>query len=107
MFDNITIALPMAREGKVRALGVTSARRWDSVPEIPSIAETVPGLEALLWYGIVAPRRTPSDVVLSLNKAVTEAFNDADFLARLAETGGAPVIHTSAEFREIHLYETD
>ena len=100
MFDNITIALPMAREGKVRALGVTSARRWDSVPEIPSIAETVPGFEAMVWYGIVAPRRTPSDVVLSLNKAVTEAFNDADFLARLADTGGQPISMTPEQFEK-------
>jgi tripartite-type tricarboxylate transporter receptor subunit TctC len=100
MFDNITIALEMARSGKVRALGVTSAARWSSVPEIPAIAETVPGFEAMVWYGIVAPRGTPSDVVLTLNKAMTEAFSDPAFVSRLAETGGLPMSMTPQEFEK-------
>ncbi|MEH2552086.1 tripartite-type tricarboxylate transporter receptor subunit TctC [Bradyrhizobium sp. AZCC 2262] len=100
MFDNITIALQMARAGKVRALGVTSAVRWTSAPEIPAIAETVPGFEAMVWYGIVAPRGTPSDVVLTLNKAVTEAFSDPDFLARLADTGGMAMSMTPEQFEK-------
>lgn len=100
MFDNITIALQMARAGKLRALGVTSAVRWTSAPEIPAIAETVPGFEAMVWYGIVAPRGTPSDVVLTLNKAVTEAFSDPDFLARLADTGGMAISMTPEQFEK-------
>jgi tripartite-type tricarboxylate transporter receptor subunit TctC len=100
MFDNITIALQMARAGKVRALGVTSAARWDSVPEIPAIAETVPGFEAMVWYGIVAPKGTPPDIVMMLNKAVTEAFNDADFQARLADTGGLAMSMTPEQFEK-------
>jgi tripartite-type tricarboxylate transporter receptor subunit TctC len=98
MFDNITIAMTMARSGKVRALGVTSATRWEPTPELPAIAETVPGYEAMVWYGIVAPKGTPSDVVLTLNKAVTEALNDPQFVARLAETGGLPVSMTPQQF---------
>ncbi|MEO8321301.1 MAG: tripartite tricarboxylate transporter substrate-binding protein, partial [Bradyrhizobium sp.] len=97
---NITIALQMARAGKVRALGVTSAERWVSVPEIPAIAETVPGFEAMVWYGIVAPKGTPPDVVLLLNKAVTEAFNDPVFLSRLADTGGLPMSMTPEQFEK-------
>ena len=100
MFDNITIALQMARAGKVRALGVTSSKRWDSVPEIPAIAETVPGFEAMVWYGIFAPKRTPPDIVLTLNKIVTEAFNDTEFLTRLADTGGLPVFMTLEQFEK-------
>jgi tripartite-type tricarboxylate transporter receptor subunit TctC len=100
MFDNITIALEMARSGKVRALGVTSAARWKPATEIPAIAETVPGFEAMVWYGIVAPRGTPQDVVLTLNKAVTEAFGDPAFVARLAETGGLPTSMTPQEFEK-------
>lgn len=100
MFDNITIALEMARSGKVRALGVTSAARWDAVPEIPAIAETVPGFEAMVWYGIVAPRGTPPDVVLTLHKAVTEAFSDPKFVASLAETGGVPISMTPQQFEK-------
>jgi tripartite-type tricarboxylate transporter receptor subunit TctC len=100
MFDNITIAMAMARSGKVRALGVTSAVRWDSVPELPAIAETVPGFEAMVWYGIVAPNGTPADVVLTLNKVVTEAFSDPQFLARLAKTDGQPVSMTPQQFEK-------
>jgi tripartite-type tricarboxylate transporter receptor subunit TctC len=100
MFDNITIALQMARSGKVRALGVTSAKRWEKAPDIPAIAETVPGFEAMVWYGIAAPKRTPPDIVLTLNKAVTEAFSDDDFLARLADTGGLPMPMTPEQFEK-------
>jgi len=107
MFDNITIALSMARSGKVRALGVTSAARWDSAPELQAIAETVPGFEAMVWYGIVAPRGTPPDVVLTLNKAVTEAFSDPEFVARLAETGGLPLSMTPQEFAKFIADDTE
>jgi tripartite-type tricarboxylate transporter receptor subunit TctC len=104
MFDNITIALAMARSGKVRALGVTSAGRWDSAPEIPAIIETVPGFEAMVWYGIVAPGGTPPDVVQTLNKAVTEALRDPVFVARLADTGGVPISMTPQQFEKF-IYE--
>lgn len=100
MFDNITIALQMARSGKVRALGVTSPARWDSVRDIPAIAETVPGFEAMVWYGLVAPKGTPPEIVLTLNNALTEAFGDANFLARLADTGGLPMSMTPAQFEK-------
>jgi len=100
MFDNITIALEMARSGNVRALGVTSAMRWDSAPGIPAIAETVPGFEAMVWYGIIAPRGTPPDAVLTLSNAVKEAFGDHDFMARLAETGGVPMSMSPEQFGE-------
>jgi tripartite-type tricarboxylate transporter receptor subunit TctC len=100
MFDNITSALEMVRSGKVRALGVTSAMRWDSAPEIPAIAETVSGFEAMVWYGIVAPRGTPPEVISTLSKAVREAFADRDFMARLTETGGVPMSLTPEQFGE-------
>jgi tripartite-type tricarboxylate transporter receptor subunit TctC len=100
MFDNITIAMEMVRSGKVRALGVSSPARWDSVPELPAIAETVPGFEAMVWYGIVAPKGTPSDVVLTLNKALTEALSDPQFVARLAATSGQPVSMTPQQFEK-------
>jgi tripartite-type tricarboxylate transporter receptor subunit TctC len=100
MFDNITIASEMTRGGKVRALGVTSPVRWEAVPEIPAVAETVPGFEAMVWYGIIAPKDTPRDIVLTLNKAVGEAINDADFRARLADTGGLVMSMTPDQFEK-------
>jgi tripartite-type tricarboxylate transporter receptor subunit TctC len=100
MFDNITIASEMARGGKVRALGVTSPARWEAAPEIPAVAETVPGFEAMVWYGIIAPKDTPRDIVMTLNKAVGEAINDADFRARLADTGGLVMSMTPEQFEK-------
>jgi tripartite-type tricarboxylate transporter receptor subunit TctC len=100
MFDNITIGLQMAQSGKVQALGVTSPSRWESVPELPSIAETVPGFEAMVWYGLVAPRGTPPDIITTLNRALAEAFNDAEFKARLVDTGGLPMSMTPAQFEK-------
>jgi tripartite-type tricarboxylate transporter receptor subunit TctC len=90
MFDNVTSGLGMARSGNVRALGVTSAVRWGLLPDIPAI-ETVAGFEAIVWYGIVAPKGTPPDIVITLNRAINAAFDDPVFLARLAETGGLPI----------------
>src|SRR5439155_13856807 len=92
--------LQMARSGRARALGVTSAARWSSVPEIPALAETVRDFEAMVWYGIVAPKGTPPDVVQTLNKAVTEAFSDKQSMARLAETGGEPLSMTPQRFEK-------
>lgn len=98
MFDNITSGLEMARSGKVKALGVTSAQRWDSSPEIPAVAETVPGFEAMVWYGIGVPKGTPGEVIGTLNRALNSAIRDPEFVGRLSETGGKPLAMTPAEF---------
>jgi tripartite-type tricarboxylate transporter receptor subunit TctC len=88
MFDNLTSGLEMARSGNVRGLGVTSAARWPSVPNIPAIAETVPGYEALVWYALMAAKGTAPEVVRVLNEAVGAALNDPVLRLRFAESGG-------------------
>src|SRR5450631_2096464 len=70
IFDNLPSALEQARGGTVRALGVTSPQRWPGVPDVPAIAETVPGFESVGFYGISAPKGTPPEIVDILNKAV-------------------------------------
>jgi tripartite-type tricarboxylate transporter receptor subunit TctC len=90
MFDNLPSALEQARGGSVRALGVTSPQRWPSVPEIPAIAETVPGYEASTFYGISVPKGTPPEIIEILNQAVNDALKDPKLVARLAEIGGVP-----------------
>src|SRR3979409_2750988 len=90
IFDNLPSALEQARGGTVRALGVTSPRRWPTVPDIPAIAETVPGFESVGFYGISAPKGTPPEIIETLNKAVGEALKDPKLVARLAEVGGIP-----------------
>src|SRR5215813_4730423 len=107
IFDNLPSALEQARGGTVRALGVTSPQRWPSVPDVPAIAETVPGFEAVGFYGISAPKGTPGEIVDTLNKAIAEALKDPKVVARLAEMGGIPKPMTPAEFGKLVSDETD
>ena len=107
IFDNLPSALEQARGGSVRALGVTSPQRWPGVPDIPAIAETVPGFESVGFYGISAPKGTPPEIVATLNKAVGEALKDPKLVARLAEVGGLPKPMTPAEFGKLVADETE
>src|SRR6266550_8980955 len=107
IFDNLPSALEQARGGSARALGVTSPQRWPSVPDIPAIAETVPGFESVGFYGISAPKGTPPEIVDLLNKAVGEALKDPKLVARLADVGGIPKPMTPAEFGKLVTDETE
>jgi tripartite-type tricarboxylate transporter receptor subunit TctC len=107
IFDNLPTALEQARGGSVRALGVASPQRWPGLPDVPSIAETVPGFESVGFYGISAPKGTPPEIVDTLNKAVGEALKDPKLVARLAELGGIPKPMTPAEFGKLINDETE
>src|ERR1700748_2595934 len=107
IFDNLPSALEQAKGGSVRALGVTSPQRWPGVPDVPAIAETVPGFESVGFYGISAPKGTPPDIVDTLNKAGAEALKDPKLVARLAEMGGIPKPMTPAEFGKLVADETE
>jgi tripartite-type tricarboxylate transporter receptor subunit TctC len=106
IFDNLPGALEQAKGGTVRALGVTSAKRWPGV-DVPAIAETVPGFEATVFYGISAPKGTPPEIVELLNKAVNEALKDPKLVARLNEMGGIPKPMSPAEFGAYMADETE
>src|SRR5579859_4683811 len=106
IFDNLPSALEQSRSGTVRALGVTSPQRWPGVPDIPAIAETVPGFESVGFYGISAPKGTPPEIVEILNKAVGEALKDPKVVERLTEIGGVPKPMTPAEFGRLIADET-
>jgi tripartite-type tricarboxylate transporter receptor subunit TctC len=107
IFDNLPSALEQSRSGAVRALGVTSPQRWPGVPDVPAIAETVPGFESVGFYGISAPKGTPPEVVDILNKAIGEALKDPKIAERLAEIGGIPKPMTPAEFGKLIADETE
>jgi len=107
IFDNLPSALEQSRGGNVRALGVTSPQRWPSVPDVPAIAETVPGFESIGFYGISAPKGTPPEIVETLNKAVGDALKDPKVIARLTENGGIPKPMTPAEFGKLVADETE
>ncbi len=107
IFDNLPSALEQARSGTVRALGVTSPQRWPGVPDVPAIAETVPGFESVGFYGISAPKGTPPEIVDILNKAIGEALKDPKIAQRLAEIGGIPKPMTPAGFGKLIADETE
>src|ERR1700732_1123998 len=90
IFDNLPSGLEQSRSGTVRALGVTPPPRWPGVPDIPAIAETVPGFESVGFYGISAPKGTPPEIVDTLNRAVGEALRDPKLVERLPPRARAP-----------------
>jgi tripartite-type tricarboxylate transporter receptor subunit TctC len=107
IFDNMPAALAQSRSGTVRALGVTSPQRWPGMPDIPAIAETVPGFESVGFYGISAPKGTPPEVVDILNKAIAEALKDPKIVEQLTTVGGIPKPMTPAEFGKLIADETE
>jgi tripartite-type tricarboxylate transporter receptor subunit TctC len=91
LFDNLGgPALQMVRSGQLRALAVTSARRWPLLPDLPTIAETVPGYDVDVWYGMFAPKNTPPEIVTRLNAALASVVADPQIAARFAQDGGLP-----------------
>ena len=97
LFDNLGgPVLQMVHAGTLRALGVTSAERWPLLPDVPAIAETVPGYEIYVWYALFAPRGTPADIVTKLNAALKDAVADPKILARFKDDGGVPMVMTPA-----------
>jgi tripartite-type tricarboxylate transporter receptor subunit TctC len=107
LFDNLPGSIEFVRSGQLRALAVTVANRWPALPDIPAIAETVPGYEASVWYGISAPRGTPPEIVDILNKSITAGLSDPKTKARLAELGGIPMPMAPAEFGKLVSDETE
>ena len=107
LFDNLPGPIGHIRTGKVRALGVTASKRVDSIPDVPTIGETVPGYEATVWYGIAAPKGTPPEIVEKLNQAVNVVLANPKLQIRLAELGGEAMPMTPAEFGKLVADETE
>jgi tripartite-type tricarboxylate transporter receptor subunit TctC len=97
-FDNLQPSMPHIKSGKLRALAVTTATRSEVLPELPTIADFVPGYEASTWNGIVAPRGIPPDIVDRLNKEINAGLADPKVKVRLAEMGASPLTGSPAEF---------
>jgi tripartite-type tricarboxylate transporter receptor subunit TctC len=91
LFDNLGgPALQMVRSGQLRALAVTSAKRWPLLPDMPTIAETVPGYDVDVWYAMFAPKNTSPEIVKQLNTALANVVADLQIAARFAQDGGLP-----------------
>ena len=106
-FDGISASLQYVRSGKLRALGVTTAQRADVLPDVPSIAEFVPGYEAAGWYGIAVARNVPGEIVDRLNREINACLADPKLKTRLADLGYATFGSSPAEFENMIAHEID
>ena len=101
-FGDIVATIPHVKAEKLRALGVTSPRRVAAVPDIPTIAESgVPGYDAVGWFGVFAPAKTPQPVIAKLHSAIVKHVKQADTAERLASLGAEVVANTPEQFRQI------
>ena len=95
----IVQVIQQVRAEKLKALGITTARRSPLLPEVPTILESLPGYEVALWNGLLAPANTPPDIIDRINRATIEALRSPEVKAKLAEQGSEPVGNTPAEFK--------
>jgi len=107
MFDTLSSSIPHIRDGKLRALGVTTAKRSDALPDVPTVADTVPGFEVTAWFGVGVPKATPVAVVERLNREVNAALADPKIKARFAELGAIPFVATPADMVKHVALETE
>ena len=106
LFDPVPSSIGYVREGKLRALGVTTARRSPSLPDVPPLADTVPGYEASTWFGLGAPKATPTDVIAALNQALNVVLADGAMRASLANLGAEVFAGSAADFAAFLAAET-
>src|SRR5205823_12635233 len=91
MFDNLGVSLALVKAGQLKLIAVAAARRMASLPDVPAIAETLPGFEAVAWFAVVAPPKTPAPIVATLNADINEALRAPAILSRFSEFSAEPV----------------
>jgi tripartite-type tricarboxylate transporter receptor subunit TctC len=107
LFSTTPSSIEYIRAGTLRPLAVTSATRWEGLPDIPALSDFVPGFEASSWYGIGAPRSTPTEIIERLNKEINAAIADPKMRARIAELGGTVIPGSPSDFRQLIAEETE
>ena len=98
MVDVVVTSLPLAREGKIRAIAVSTAQRLPGAPEVPTVAETFPGFEATSWLGFVAPVATPAPIRARLSALIAAAAREPEVVRRITDSAAFPVGSTAEEF---------
>jgi tripartite-type tricarboxylate transporter receptor subunit TctC len=106
LFDNLPSSIGHIKGGRLLALAVTTAKRSAVLPDVPTVAETVPGFEASVFYGLAVPKGTPRPIIDKLNNAINAALADPAMQAKLSELGGAPISGTPEDFGKIIADET-
>jgi tripartite-type tricarboxylate transporter receptor subunit TctC len=107
MFPTTVSSIGYIRAGRLRVLAVTGATRSDALPDIPTVSDFVPGYEASNWYGVGAPKNTPSQIIDKLNEAINAALADPKIKAQLADLGGTPLVGSPADFGKLIADETE
>jgi tripartite-type tricarboxylate transporter receptor subunit TctC len=107
MFATMSSSIEYVRDGKLRALAVTTATRSPALPHIPTVSDFVPGYEASFWTGVGAPKNTPAEIVNKLNKEINAALADPKMKARLADLGGTALSGSPADFGKFVADETE
>ena len=107
IFDNLPSSAGFIKGGKIRALAVTSEKRDASLPNVPTVAETVKGYEATAWFGIGMPKGASKEAVDKVNAEINRALSDPKMLERLAELGGTPIKGTPEDFGKVIKAETE
>jgi tripartite-type tricarboxylate transporter receptor subunit TctC len=107
MFDNVTSSFELVRSAKLRALGVTTGERSETLPDIPPIGDTLAGFETSSFYGVGAPRGTPQEIVDLLNREINAALADSVIKQRLAELGAVPIAGNARQFGAMLAVETE
>ena len=107
LFDNLPSSAAYIKGGRIRALAITSTNREPSMPELPTVGETVPGYEATAWFGIGMPKGTPREIIEKVNAEVNRALADSKMRERLAELGGRAIPGTPEDFGKVIVAETE
>jgi len=100
-------ATEYVRQGQLRALAVTSSTRWDALPDLPTVADVLPGYEASAWFVVGVPAGTPAAIVDTLNSQINAGLADPTMKARVADLGGMVLPGAAAEFAKLIADETD
>jgi tripartite-type tricarboxylate transporter receptor subunit TctC len=106
-FDNLQSSIAYIKQGKLRALAVTTATRSPALPDVPTLGEFLPGYEVNAWIGIGAPRGTPSEIIATLNKEINAGLADSNIAARIADLAGTPFIASPSELDKVVIDYTD
>jgi tripartite-type tricarboxylate transporter receptor subunit TctC len=106
-FSSMSASIEHIRSGKLRALAVTTAKRSEALPDIPTVGEFVPDYEASTWYGIGVPKATPAEIIEKLNTEINASLADPKLQARLADLGGAAMIVSPTDFAKFIAADTE
>src|SRR5215813_3565910 len=107
LFGSTSLTIEQIRAGKLRPLAVTTATRWEGLPNIPTVADFLPGYEASAWNGVGVPKGTPAEIVDKLNKEINAALADPNMKARLADLGGIALTGSPRDFGKLIVEETE